>query len=269
MRILFLGDVYARSGRDAVFQFLPELKAKLAPDIIIVNAENAAHGRGITPKICKELFAAGVSCVTAGDHAWDQREIIPYFNQEKRLIRVINMPRGTAGSGAYLHILPDGRKALIAHCAGQVFMGEFNSPFEPIDDLLSKEALGKTVNAIFIDFHAEATSEKMAMAHFVDGRASAVIGTHTHIPTADAHILDGGTAYMTDAGMCGDYNSVIGAQKDVPVHKFVRKAKPAARMSPASGKASVCGAFIVTSDETGLAKSIEPVRIGGILKPSE
>lgn len=261
MRILFIGDIMGRSGREALEKHLPDLKAKLRPDVVIVNGENAAHGIGITKQICGQIYDSGADCITTGNHIWDQRDIIQYIGNDPKLLRPLNYPKGTPGNGHYLHQLPDGRSVLIVNLMGRVFMDALDDPFAQADSLLNKFPLAKTAGHIFIDFHAEATSEKMAFAHFIDGRVSAVVGTHTHIPTADCQILQGGTAYQSDAGMTGDYNSVIGVKADVPIMKFTRK-MPTDRMSPASGQATLCGTFIMTDDKTGLAESIEPVRLG-------
>lgn len=261
MRILFLGDIMGRSGREAVERHLPNLKTRLQPDAIIVNAENAAHGDGITSKISETLFTLGVDCITTGNHVWGQREAIGWIDREPRVLRPLNYPAGTPGKGFYKKHLPDGRLLMVVNPMGRQWMETLDCPFVAMQKTLEPETLGKTAIAIFVDFHAEATSEKMAMAHFLDGRVSAVIGTHTHIPTADAQVLPGGTAYQTDAGMCGDYDSCIGVRKDIPLNKFVRK-MPGEKYVPAEGEATVCGVLVVTDDKTGLARSIAPVRVG-------
>jgi hypothetical protein len=265
MRILFIGDIMGRTGRDALAKHLPELKKTLKPDVVIVNGENAAHGIGITPDICKEFYALGVDVITTGNHIWDQREIIPYIDRDPKLLRPINFPKGTMGKGFYIHTLPDGRKILVVNAMARIFMDAMDDPFAAMNELLNTYRMGGVVNAAFLDFHGEASSEKMAMGHYLDGRVSVVVGTHTHTPTADVQIFDGGTAYQTDAGMTGDYNSVIGVKKDVPIHRFTRKT-PTDRMSPAEGEATVCGLF-VELDNRGLAKKAGAVRIGGRLKP--
>jgi len=265
MRILFLGDIVGRSGREAVGKHLPSLRTRLKVDVAIVNGENAAHGVGITPDICKELYSYGVDCITTGNHAWDKREIIPYIDKDPKLLRPLNYPQGTPGKGSYVHVLQDGRKVLIANAMGRLFMDTLDDPFAATETLLKKHTLKMNVNAVFIDFHAETTSEKMAFGHCFDGRVSAVVGSHTHIPTADAHVMAGGTAFQTDGGMCGDYDSVIGVRKDISVLRFTRK-MPTERMVPADGEATACGMFVETDDSTGLAVRVEPVRIGGILK---
>ena len=261
MRLLFLGDIYGRSGRDAVLAQLPRLTAALKPDTVIVNVDNAAHGFGVTGKMCDELFAAGVHVLTGGNHVWDQREIIPYIDKNHKLLRPLNYPDGTIGKGMAVHETGDGKKTLVIHVLGRVFMETLEDPFLCIDKVLNQYRLGQNVNAIFVDVHAEATSEKMALAHYLDGRVTAVVGTHTHLPTADAQILDKGTAFMGDAGMCGDYNSVIGVKPHVPITRFTQKLC-FEKMTPTEGEATVCGVFIETNDATGHAARIEPIRIG-------
>ena len=264
MRIVFIGDIYGRSGREALKQHLPKIKSDLKPDVIIVNGENAAHGRGITVKMCNEIFDLGVDVITTGNHVWDQREIIPHIDKEKRLLRPINFPQGTVGNGSYKHRLSDGRTILVINAMGRIFMDALDNPFQALKTALKEEKLGQTSDAIFIDFHAETTSEKMCAAHYLDGKITALIGTHTHIPTADAHIMENGTAYQTDAGMTGDYNSSIGAEKEGAIQKFVTGIR-AHHMKPATGEASLCGTLIVSNGKTGKAESIHPIRMGGVL----
>lgn len=264
MRLLFFGDVVGRSGRDALIAALPGLIAETAADFTVVNGENAAGGFGLNPEIAKTFFDAGVGCVTTGNHVWDQRQIIPYLEAEPRVLRPLNFPPGTPGRGAHVYAVSGNRRILVANVMGRLFMDPLDDPFQAIERELGRHALGKTVQAIFVDVHAEASSEKMALAHYLDGRVSAVIGTHTHVPTADARVLARGTAYQTDAGMCGDYDSVIGMTKEISVAKFVRK-MPGERMTPAEGAATVCGALIEIDDQTGLATRIEPIRRGGQL----
>lgn len=265
MRILFIGDVMGRAGREAVETFLPQVREKLAPDAIIINGENAAHGRGITEKICTELYGCGADIITTGNHIWDQREIIKYIQRDEKLLRPANFPEpSTPGRGLFLHELMDGRKILVVNMMCRLFMDILDDPFAKMEEILSDYRLGRDCHAIFVDLHGEATSEKMAFAHHFSGRVSAVVGTHTHVPTADAHVMQGGTAYMSDAGMSGDYDSVIGVQKHTAIHRFVKKI-PGDHFVPASENKMMCGAFIITSDHTGKAKSIEPVRVGDVL----
>lgn len=264
MKILFIGDIFGRSGREALERHLPKLKKDLAPDVIIVNADNAANGRGITPKQAEEFYGLGVDCITGGDHIWDQRQILSHIGKDEKLLRPINFPKDTIGNGSYLFKTQSGQTCLIIHALGRVFIDPADNPFNAVKDLIDRNPLGK-VDAIFLDFHAEATSEKMAMGQYLDGKISGLIGSHTHVQTADAHIMQSGTAYMTDAGMTGDYNSVIGARKDIAIHRFLHKTPHPERLIPATGDATLCGALITTDDNNGLAKSIEPIRIGGIL----
>ncbi len=264
MRIVFIGDIFGRSGREALEKHLPRIKKDLQPDIVIVNGENAANGAGITEKICKEFYEWGADCITTGNHVWDQRAIIPYIARDAKLLRPVNYPPGTPGNGVYKHRLSDGRQITIVNAMARLFMDPLDDPFQAIKAILEKEVLGKTTNAIFVDFHGETTSEKMSFGHYVDGRVSAVVGTHTHVPTADNHVMTNGTAYQSDAGMTGAYDSVIGVEKDIAMHRFVKKVK-GERMLPASSEGTLCGCLIITNDDTGLAKSIQPIRMGGIL----
>ena len=264
MRILFLGDVVGRTGRDAVAARLPGLRQDLRIDLAVVNAENASHGFGLAPDMARALFAAGADVITLGNHAWDRKEIIPYIAETPRLIRPLNFPPGTPGSGSILVTLQDGRKALVLQAMGRLFMDPLDCPFRGTADTLSKYRLGASVQAIVADFHAEASSEKMAYAHAFDGQVSFVVGTHTHCPTADAQILPGGTAFQSDAGMCGDYDSVIGMVKEGATLRFWRK-MPGEKLGPAEGEATICGVFVETDDVTGLARDVQPVRVGGRL----
>ena len=264
MRILFLGDIVGRTGRDTVAARLPDLRQTLRIDLAIVNAENASHGFGLAPEMARALVAAGADVITLGNHAWDRKEIIPFIAENPRLIRPLNYPPGSPGNGHALVALPDGRKALVLQAMGRLFMDPLDCPFRGTADVLANYRLGASVQAIVADIHAEATSEKMAYAHTFDGQLSFVVGTHTHCPTADAQILPGGTAFQSDAGMCGDYDSVIGMVKDGATLRFWRK-MPGEKLGPAEGAATICGVFVETDDTTGLALHIEPVRTGGRL----
>jgi metallophosphoesterase (TIGR00282 family) len=264
VRILFLGDVLGRSGREAVAARLPGLRQALQIDLAVVNAENASHGFGLAPDMARSLFTAGADVITLGNHAWDRTEIIPYIAETPRLLRPLNFPPGTPGSGSVVVTLQDGRKALVLQAMGRLYMDPLDCPFRGTAEILSKYRLGASVQAIVADIHAEASSEKMAYGHIFDGQMSFVVGTHTHCPTADAQILPGGTAFQSDAGMCGDYDSVIGMMKDGATLRFWRK-MPGEKLGPAEGEATVCGVFVETDDATGLARRIEPVRIGGRL----
>jgi metallophosphoesterase (TIGR00282 family) len=268
MRILFLGDVLGRAGRSAVCRILPDLKDRHRIDFTIVNGENAAGGFGITEAICNDLIDSGADVVTTGNHVWDQREILIFIERERRLLRPVNFPRGTPGSGSGIFRTGGGASVMVIQVMGRLFMDPLDCPFQAVERELGEGSLKSKADAIVIDFHAEASSEKQSLAHFVDGRVSAVIGTHTHVPTADAHRLPGGTAFMTDVGMCGDYQSVIGMKKDEPVQRFQRKVM-SARFEPSMQEVTVCGAVIEIDDATGLAVSIEPIRIGGVLEQAE
>jgi metallophosphoesterase (TIGR00282 family) len=264
VRILFCGDIVGRPGRVAVTSRVPELRKRLGLDFVIANGENAAGGFGITEKICQDLYAAGVDVVTGGNHMWDQREALQFIDREPRLIRPLNYPAGTPGKGADLFPATRGRKVLVMSVMTRLFMDPLDDPFAAVERELSRHRLGASVHAIVLDVHGEATSEKMAMGHFVDGRVSLCVGTHTHVPTADTMVLSAGTAYQSDAGMCGDYDSVIGMDKVVPVARFTRKL-PTERLSVAKGEGTLCGLFVETDDATGAALRAEPLRVGGRL----
>ena len=266
MRILFIGDIIGRSGRDVVINELPRLKQTLNPDFVIANGENAAGGFGLTRGVADDLFGAGVDCITTGNHWADQREILTFIDDEDRILRPRNYPAGVPGKGAGLYETRSGQHVLVVNLMGRGFMDALDDPFAAAEHELGACPLGVAVDAVVVDMHAEATSEKMAMGHFCDGRASAVIGTHSHIPTADAQVLPGGTAYLTDAGGCCDYDSVIGMDKYEPVQRFIRKMH-GGRFTPATGPATLCGAFVET-DAKGLATRIDMVRVGGRLKQS-
>jgi metallophosphoesterase (TIGR00282 family) len=265
MRLIFLGDVVGRAGREAVYEHLPRLRQAYAPDIVVVNGENAAHGFGISLDIHQRLLAAGADVVTLGNHAFDQREALVFIERESTLIRPLNWPAGCPGRGSALVQTAKGQRVLVINAMGRVMIEPvLDDPFPTVAAAADACQLGRECDAMLIDFHGEASSEKMAMGHFMDGRASLVVGTHTHTPTADHQILPGGTAYMTDAGMCGDYDSVIGMEKTEPMNRFLRKL-PVEKFRPAEGEATVCGVAVETDDGTGLATMIAPIRIGGRL----
>ncbi|MBO6717248.1 MAG: YmdB family metallophosphoesterase [Rhizobiaceae bacterium] len=262
MRLLFLGDMVGRSGRTAVWERLPGLVSDLKLDFVIVNGENAAGGFGITEEIFRETLSAGADVVTTGNHVWDQREALEFAPHQERFLRPLNFPPGTPGRGSGLYEARNGARVLVANIMGRIFMHpELDDPFQAAELMLEGTQLGEHVDAAIIDFHAEATSEKMCFAHFVDGRVSMVVGTHTHQPTADHQILNGGTAYLTDAGMCGDYDSSLGFNKDEPLNRFLSKV-PKGRFEAAGGPATVCGVGVEISDRTGLAEKIAPLRLG-------
>jgi metallophosphoesterase (TIGR00282 family) len=264
MRLLFLGDVMGRAGRDAVSERLPGLIAEYGFDFVVVNGENASHGRGLTETHYAELRAAGADVVTLGDHAWDQRDTLTYIEREPTLLRPINFAPGVPGRGANLIEGRNGHRVLVVNAQGRVFMNPVDDPFRAVEAAVAACPLGEQADAIVIDFHTEATSEIQAMGFFLDGRVSLVVGTHTHIPTADARILRSGTALMADAGMCGDFNSVIGIDVDEPLNRFLTGIAHG-RFTPAEGEATLCGIAIETDARTGLAVKVSAVRIGGTL----
>ena len=246
---------------------LPQLRADLRADVVVVNGENASHGFGLAPEMARAMFAAGADVITLGNHSWDRKEIIPFISDTPNLLRPLNYPPGTPGNGSVVVSLPDGRKALVLQAMGRLFMDPLDCPFRGSADVLARYRLGGTVQAIICDIHAEATSEKMSYAHRFDGQVSAVIGTHTHCPTADAQILPGGTAYQSDAGMCGDYDSILGMQKDEPIRRFLQKT-PGSRLEAATGEGTLCGLAVETDDRTGLAVRLAPVRLGPRIEES-
>lgn len=265
MRLIFLGDVVGRSGREAVTRELPLLRERYRPDLVVLNGENAAHGFGITEEIFQGFLAAGADVVTLGNHAFDQREALVFIARYPNLLRPVNWPGGCPGRGAALIETAQGQRVLVMQAMGRVMIEPMlDDPFPAVARELDACPLGQACDAVLIDFHAEASSEKMAFGHFCDGRASLIVGTHTHVPTADHQILPGGTAYLTDAGMCGDYNSVIGMDKAEPLQRFLNKL-PVERMRPAEGVATLCGVAVETDDSTGLATMIAPIRLGGRL----
>ncbi|MCR9127259.1 MAG: YmdB family metallophosphoesterase [Rhodobacteraceae bacterium] len=266
MRILFLGDVMGRSGRAAVAERLPGLRADWRLDFVVINGENATSGMGLSAAHAKALLEAGADCITLGDHAFDQKDMLAFIDQEPRILRPINFAKGAPGRGYRVFAAPGGRKVLVAQALGQVFMKRpFDDPFSALEPVLKAHPPGGLVQAAIVDIHCEATSEKMATGHFCDSRVSLVVGTHTHVPTADAQILPGGTAYLSDAGMCGDYNSVIGMEKDEPLRRFVT-GMSRGRFVPAGGAATLSGVFVETDDRTGLARDVRMIRVGGRLQ---
>jgi metallophosphoesterase (TIGR00282 family) len=265
MRILFIGDIVGRSGRAIVLERLPDLITQWKLDLVVINGENAAGGFGITETIYNELIDAGADAITLGNHAWDQREALVFIERAPRLVRPVNFPKGTPGRGAALVDTKNGKRALVINAMGRIFMDPLDDPFAAIERELSACPLGTGADAVIVDMHCEASSEKQAMGYFCDGRATLVVGTHTHVPTADHRILPAGTAFMTDAGMTGDFDSVIGMAKDEPLNRFLRKI-PSAKFEPAMGPATLCGLAVETDDATGLAVKVGAVRLGGALE---
>jgi metallophosphoesterase (TIGR00282 family) len=269
MRILFCGDVVGRSGREAVTRNLPRMRRDMRLDFVVVNGENAAHGFGMTAKICAEFFEAGADVITGGNHTWDRPEIIPHMDSERRLLRPVNYPQGTPGRGVGEYADAQGRKVKVVNVMTRLFMELLDDPFAALRGELppgTPKAAG--FDALIVDVHGEATSEKMAIGHVADGHASMVVGTHTHVPTADARVMKGGTAYQTDVGMCGDYDSVIGMKPQAAIRSFLRRF-PKERLVPADGEGTLCALYAETDPATGLAERVEPVRIDGCLSPSE
>lgn len=265
MNLLFCGDIVGRAGRRAVTDRLPGLRDSLALDFVVANGENAAAGFGITAKICGELHDSGVDVITTGNHAFDQREILPYMDNDPRILRPANYPPGTPGRGATLVRTAAGKDVLVIQVMLRLFMESLDDPFRGVEEALAENRLGQSADAIIIDVHGEATSEKSAMGHYLDGRVSMVVGSHSHIPTADGRILANGTAYQTDAGMCGDYDSVIGMEKEEAVARFVTRMRQE-RLTPALGEGTLSAVFVETDDATGLARRIAPVRLGGAIR---
>lgn len=259
MKIVYLGDIVARCGREKVIQTIPQIKADWHYDALIVNVDNVAHGFGCTPKIAKQFLEAKVSAIVTGDHVWNQKELLSFLDENNRIVRPLNYSENLAGRGARVIPLDSGQKILVAEVVGRVFMEDVASPAEKIEQLLNQYKLNRDVDAIFVDIHAEATAEKQALARCFDGAVSAMIGSHTHVPTSDAIILPKGTAYQTDVGMCGDYDSVIGFDEKAPIERLKNRAATS-RLEPKDGSAEVHGVFIETDDRTGLATQIIPIK---------
>jgi metallophosphoesterase (TIGR00282 family) len=266
MRLLFIGDVIGRAGRSAIADHVPRLREKLGLDFVVANGENAAGGFGITETIAQDFLNAGVDCITLGNHSFDQREALIFLERAPHVLRPVNYPQGTPGRGAWLYETRKGQRVLVVSVIGRVFMDALDDPFAAVERELSACPLGQAADAIILDLHAEASSEKQALANYADGRVSMAVGSHTHVPTADWRILPHGTAFQSDAGMTGDYDSVIGMDKDEPIRRFIRKT-PGSRFEPAEGPATLCGLFVETGPN-GLATRAEPVRVGGLLSQS-
>lgn len=268
MRILFLGDIVGRSGRNAVVEMLPGLRRRYGLDFVVVNGENAAGGFGITEDIVNDLYDAGADAITLGNHSFDQREALVFIARHGRLLRPLNYPEGTPGRGTGHFKTKSGADVLVISAMGRVFMEALDCPFRAVERELAACPLKKGADAIILDMHAEASSEKKAIAYHFDGELSLVVGTHTHVPTADDMILPGGTAFITDIGMCGDYDSIIGMDKEEAIQRFITRL-PGGRFKPSLGPGSISGLAVETDDSTGLAKRICPVRLGGKIRPIE
>lgn len=262
MRLLFLGDIVGKPGREAIYSQLPGLISDYKIDFTIINGENAAAGFGITEEILVSLIRVGADVVTTGNHVWDKKEALTFCERYPEFVRPANFPEGTPGRGATLQIAKNGARVLVSNIMGRVFMHpDLDDPFMAAEKTLEACPLGEQADAVVFDFHAEATSEKQCFGHFVDGRASLVVGTHTHVPTADYQILNGGTAYMSDAGMCGNYDSSLGMDKEEPLHRFTSKIAKG-RFEVAAGVGTISGVCVEISDRTGLAEKIAPLRLG-------
>ena len=266
MKILFLGDIAGPSGCKAVQGYLPQIKKKNKIDFVIANGENASEaGVGITEKNAEDMFNAGVNVITSGNHIWDQRETIEHITKEKRLLRPENLIEGTPGKGFEIYSVPSGEKIAVLNLMGNIFMKKCEDVFMTAKKIFNKFRLKRDADFIVVDFHGEITSEKMAMGHYLDGKVTLVIGTHTHVPTSDFRVLENGTAYQSDAGMCGDYNSVIGMNKENSLKKFFNN-KEAKKHFPSLGDATLSGIIVEGDLNTGLAKSAKQFLFGGVLK---
>ena len=266
MKLLILGDVMGASGREALKYKLPGIIEKNKIDFVIVNGENAADdGRGITQSIAEEFFLKGVDVITSGNHIWDKQETTDYIDKENRLLRPANLAEGSPGKGYEIYISKNKKyKIGVINLMGNVFMRKTDDVFQIAKNISKKIVLKKNVDFLVVDFHGEITSEKMAIGHFFDGLSTCVVGTHTHVPTADTRILEKGTAYQTDIGMCGDYNSVIGMNKENSIKRFL-KDKNAIKHFPAEGEGTLSGIIVQTNPETGLAKKVTRLIEGGSL----
>lgn len=259
MKLLFIGDIFGHAGRKIVADHVKDIRQAQGIDVVIANGENSAAGFGITPNVADELFGYGIDVMTSGNHIWDKRDIYEYFKRQPRLLRPANYPPGVPGEGVYIHETKSGARCAVMNLQGRVYMAQTDCPFRKADELLA--ALPPDVKVRFLDFHAEVTSEKMAMGWYLDGRVSAIVGTHTHIPTADTRILAGGTAYQTDCGMTGPYDSVIGVEKETVLQKFLT-ALPA-RMEPAKGGAELHSVIVEVDEATGKAVDVKRHRVLG------
>ena len=262
MNILLLGDIMGPSGRKLIIEKLPKLIKEKKIDFVVLNGENAGdRGVGITEKIAKEFFNSGADVITTGNHVWDEKEALEFITSEKRLLRPANLAEGSPGLGFNIFKAKNNKKVAVINLMGNIFMKKCDDVFEAAQKFIEKVKLTQDADFIIVDMHGEITSEKMAMGYFFDGKATMVVGTHTHVPTSDHRILEKGTAYQTDVGMCGDYNSVIGMDKEGPIHSFVKGYRADGRFSVANGAGITCGSFIESDDITGLAKKIEIIRL--------
>ena len=259
MKILYCGDIVGRAGRNVITNHITEIKQKYQPDAIIVNAENAAHGFGLTPNIAEDLLNSGVDGIITGNHIWQQKEIYPFLDSNSKIIRPLNYPENLPGKGAQILDI-NGKKLLITQVLGRLFMPPINSITEPLDNLLKFYTLGKNIDAILVDIHGEATSEKLALGYYLDGKVSAVTGTHTHVPTADARILPKKTGYITDIGMCGDFNSILGFEPQAPMERLAEKMTSQNRLIPANGNIQTIWAVLIETSADGLCQNITQIK---------
>ena len=264
MKILICGDVVGRSGRKVIEEKIPILRRKEKLKFVIINGENAASGFGITKKICEQLFDLGVDVITSGNHIWDQKEIIFFIENEKRLIRPCNYPKQTPGRGFGVYKTKDGNLISVINVMCRLFMDNIDDPFRKLDDVIEQIKIENGEHTIIVDVHGESTSEKMAIGHYLDGKVTAILGTHTHVPTADLQILEKGTFYQTDLGMCGDYDSVIGMKKENSVLKFTHKHKKV-RLETADGEGTLCGTIIEIDEKKNSIIDFKQVLLGGKL----
>ena len=258
MRIFYCGDIVARPGREVVLKNLSKIRSDYKTDVILVNVENAAHGFGVTPGICRDFLDKGADVLVTGNHFLNQRDIVAYLNDCKTIIRPANIPAENPGRGHTIFELADGRRILVIQVLGRLFMEAVDCPVQTLENILKNYTLGKNIDAIFVDIHAEATSEKLSLGYYLDGKVSAVAGTHTHVPTADYRILPNKTAYITDVGMCGNYNSVLGFDINAPINRLCRR-YVGDRLIPAAGDGTLYGILVETDDKTGLAKNIQQI----------
>ena len=266
MNILLLGDIVGPSGRNAISENLPKIIKKKNIDFVVVNGENAADpGVGITKENADDFFNLGVDVITTGNHVWDQKETMNFIDSEKKLLRPINLPKGSPGNGSGIFHSKNKKKVAVVNLMGNIFMKKCDDVFQAAKNFINTVQLKKDADFIIVDMHGEITSEKMAMGYLFDGKVTMVVGTHTHVPTSDYRVLEKGTAYQTDLGMCGDYNSVIGMNRENSLKKFF-KDPSSVRHHPALGEASISGLMVVASNETGLAEEVEPIIFGGSLK---
>ena len=267
MNILILGDIFGIPGVEAIKKNLPKIIKDKKINFVIANGENSAdNGLGITKKNTEDFFDAGIDVITSGNHIWDQKETVDFIKNQKRLLRPLNLPKDSPGQGFGIYVAKNGYKVGVLNLMGNVFMKKCDDVFQSAINFLKKNQLKREYDFLLIDFHGEITSEKMAIGHFFDGKATLIVGTHTHVPTNDARVLSKGTAYLTDAGMCGDYNSVIGMNAQNSINRFLKK--ESTKHFPAKGEGTICGIIVEANPSTGLAEEAKSFIYGGELKNS-